>query len=433
MIGAYQQVFAVGGGGIGNEVLSARSLGQGAVGVAAQGEDLAAIYSNPAGLTNIKGVKASFGATWESIYGSYQSNAGNQTNTRLNDVAVPNAAIGGSSKDGKMGFGLALESPYGLETHWGKDSPLKYLATDSKLHMLFIDPAVAYRINPMFSIGAGADYVNVFNADLEKQLNVNNVNASLGAPTTTAPDGTSSLIGTGTNWGYHAGVLIEPNERHALGITYHSKIKLTVTGAANLTGLSGATAALFGGSSYSTSAYTDIFLPQNIQFGYAFKPTNKWTFEADAAWYDWYSSRDLNIRYNETNATRLAILTNSGAGNPTPYNWRDAWSFATGANYKYSDRLQLRGGFWYVPYAAPESTFSPAYNDLNRYGMAIGAGYDVTSNVTVDIAETVIFFGSRVINNNTGFTSTGDPTANPGGTFSDFANLLTANVTYKFR
>jgi long-subunit fatty acid transport protein len=103
-----------------------------------------------------------------------------------------------------------------------------------------------------------------------------------------------------------------------------------------------------------------------------------------------------------------------------------------GTNYKYNDRLQLRGGFWYVPYAAPESTFSPAETDLNRYGIALGAGYDITSHVTVDVAETVVLFGSRVINNNTGYTSTGDQTANPGGTFSDFANLLTANVTYKF-
>ena len=49
-----------------------------------------------------------------------------------------------------------------------------------------------------------------------------------------------------------------------------------------------------------------------------------------------------------------------------------------------------------MSHASPESTFSPAYNDLSRYGVAIGTGFDITSHVTLDIAETVIFFHSRV-------------------------------------
>jgi long-chain fatty acid transport protein len=405
-----QQLFAVGSGGIGNEVLSARSLGEGAVGVAGQGgDDPSVTYTNPAGLTNLKGTQVTIGATWESIYGSFQDNSGNQTSSRLNDVAVPNAAISSSFMDGKLAAGLSVESPYGLETHWGYDSTLRYNATDSKLHLIIISPALAYQINPTLSVGAGADYVNLFNADLEKRV------AQAGAS-----DANTYLMGTGTNWGYHAGVLIQPNDHHAFGITYHSKVIIQTIGSAGFTGLSGTLAAIFGGSTYSTSAWTNVYLPQNIQFGYAYKPNDKWTLEADTAWYDWYSTRDLNIRYAETNPVRLAVLN---AGNPTPYNWRDAWSLAAGANYKYSNRLQLRGGAWYQPYASPESTFSPAYNDLNRYGVAIGTGYDITPHVTVDIAETVVLFQSRVINNATGL---------PGGTFSDFANLLTANITYKF-
>ena len=205
-----QQLFAIGSGGIGNEVLSARELGQGATSVAGQNGDPSVAYSNPAGLTNLKGTIVTVGSSWESIHGNYQSNSGNQTSTRLNDIAVPNAAFSSSFMDGKVVAGLSVESPYGLESHWGADSPLKYMATDSTLRLLIISPALAYKINSMLSVGAGADYVNLFDADLEKHV-----------AQTGASDANESLMGTGTNWGYHAGILSSNpmNNTHSVSLT----------------------------------------------------------------------------------------------------------------------------------------------------------------------------------------------------------------------
>jgi len=429
ILSIYSHVFAAGSGGLGNEVLSARALGQGAVGVAGQNDDASVAYTNPAGLTNIKGTQITLGGTWENLHGSYQSNSGNQTDLRLNDIGVPNIAISQSFMDGKIGTGLAIEAPYGLETHWPGDSSLRYIATNSTLHLLFISPAVAYQINPMVSVGVGADYVKTLDATLEKHANVDDINTALGFPTVGAPDANSVLTGKASNWGYHAGVLFQPNEQHAFGLTYHSKIKLSINGSVTLSGLTGASATVFGGSDYSTSAYTDLFLPQNIQFGYAFKPTSQWTLEADAAWFDWYSVRDLNVRYAETNPVRLAVLT---TGNPTPETWRDTWNFATGANYKFNDQLQLRGGFWYLPYVVPESTFSPALLDLSRYAITAGAGYAFTPAITLDVAYNAVFLEKRIINNNVGLSSTGDPRSDISGTYNNFANLLALNLTYRF-
>jgi long-chain fatty acid transport protein len=305
-----------------------------------------------------------------------------------------------------------------------------------------ITPAIAYQVHPKVSVGAGVDYVNLFDAQLDRQVNVSAVNTSLGAPSL-SPDAVSSLRGSAADWGYHAGVVIQPTEQHSLGITYHSKQNLRVNGNVTLTGMSGMMATVFGGPNFSASAFTDVVLPANVQFGYAFKPNDKWLFEADTAWFHWSEGRDLNVRYptidptTVAGATQLAVLTNSGAGNPTQLSARDAWSANAGVNYKASDKWQFRGGFWYEPWVLPESTFSPAFADLTRYGVSTGAGYAITESVTIDAAYTAVFFHNRTINNSTQVNATGIPEgaiANTGtnGTYKDFANLVALNVTYRF-
>src|SRR5262249_48996999 len=143
---------------------------------------------------------------------------------------------------------------------------------------------------------------------------------------------------------------------------------------------------------------------------------------------------NLAVTYGETDPTKSALLN---VGNPEVFDPRDAWSFSTGANYKYSDRWQWRGGFWYEPWALPEQNFTPALADLSRYGISGGLGYSVTKNVTIDGAYTAVFFHNRHINNDLGTRTTGIPAGgvpalgipspDVSGTYKDFANLVALN------
>jgi len=392
--GMVSQSYAVGSAFISNEVMSARSAGQGYVGVAGQNNDPMAVYTNPAAMTALKGTQVTIGATLENIHGGYQDNAGNETKERVTNMGVPNLAVTQSFLDGKFVAGLSAQSVYGLETHWDANSPVAPYATNSRLGTIDISPAIAYQIHPMVSVGAGADYVNLFDAQLDGQP---------GVPPIVLDD----LRGQGTSWGYHAGIVVQPSEQHSIGIAYHSKVDLRVNGHLSLTtGLPAPYPAMV-----TTSAYTDLVLPENVQFGYAYKPTDRWMLEADTAWFHWSSAKDLDVR-----------LPVSGGNIVTPLDLRDAWSFATGVNYKATERLQVRSGFWYEPWAMPESTFSPAFMDLSRYGLSVGAGYGLTENLSVDAAYTAVFMHNRTINN----------AVAPAGTYSDFANLFVLNFTYRF-
>jgi len=375
-------------------------------------------------MTALKGTQATFGIQWENIHGSFTGNSGLETKERVTNVAVPNVSATQSYLEGKLAAGLSVQSPFGLETHWDGNSPMRYVATNSVLHLVYVTPAIAYQVHPKFSVGAGVDYINLFDAQLDREV------ATGGA------DGTASLRGQAASWSFHTGIVYQPTEQHAIGITYHNKVNLRVNGNVTLSGLSGAASGVFGSSTYSTSAYTDLVLPQNIQFGYAYKPNENWIFEADTAWYHWSEGRELNVRYAETDPTRLGVLTNGGASDPVPLTSRDAWSANAGVNYRVNNKWQVRTGFWYEPWALPESTFNPAFMDLSRYGVSVGAGYAIIESLTVDAAYTVLFFHNRTINNNVQANTSGIPDGFAGtgtnGTYKDFANLLALNFTYRF-
>jgi len=165
--------------------------------------------------------------------------------------------------------------------------------------------------------------------------------------------------------------------------------------------------------------------------GYAYKPSQRLMLEVDGAWYDWSVFRELNVRFPDATATQAAVLTNSGAGNPTPLRLVDSFNIAAGANYKLSETWQARGGLWYQPSMTPEDTFTPSIIDLSRYGLSAGFGYTV-GPVTLDAAYNVVFFHNRQVTNAVGLNSAGFAAADISGSYGNWANLVSVNATYRF-
>lgn len=428
--GSATRLHAIGAANIGNEVPSARAAGQGYVGVAAQNNDPTVAWSNPAGVIKLKGTQFAIGGHYENIHGSYETLSGSEYDAKVTHVFIPNASLTHLAMNGTIGLGITVQSPFGLETHWKGDSPLRYVATDSRLATAVLAPSMSFYLVPGLSIGGGPAYARLLNAQLDRKTQVDAINVALGGSAVGAGDGTSSLKGDGDGWGAHAGVLYEPNEHHALGATYRSKITMKAEGRVKLSGLAGTSAAVFGGSDYSTAVSADVTLPENLQLGYAYKPNQKWTWEVNTAWYGWSKIKQLSVRYEqETNPYRLAVLN---TGNPFPYQNRDAWSFATGVNYKRNDTWQYRGGFWYEPWAQAASQFTPAFMDLSRYGLSAGVGYEVTPALSIDAAYNAVFFAKRRIQNSVGASVTGNPAVDIDGEYDNFANLIALNLTYRW-
>ncbi len=442
---------ALGTSSYSSELISARSLGQGGTGVAGVHDDPISVYLNPAAMTAMKGTQATAGLSYVNARPVYRSGVASPgglgasyteagfnavSGARATSVVVPDFGVTTQLWDGRLAAGLAAVSPYGLETHFDGDSPIRYRATDARLRIVDITPAVAYKINEIFSVGGGLDYFRAVEGSLEKKINTKALNyglvlqatgnAGLAAALATGADANSRLYGTGDGWGYHLGTTIRPSENHQIGLVYHSAVKIRLKGNTQITGLSGTATSVFGGPDFQVNASAPLFMPQNLQIGYAWMPDAGTQVEIDASWYDYYSGRQLGVNYGQLTASQFAVL-NDPSANPLRFNPRKTINFGLGVNRKLSATWEGRIGAYYEAASLPENAFDPSFVDLPRYALTFGAGYQVAPSMTIDFAYNAIFFHGRSIN-------APDPnTLGSGysGNFNSFAHVVSLALTYR--
>ncbi|MCG3204847.1 MAG: hypothetical protein KCHDKBKB_01564 [Elusimicrobia bacterium] len=422
-------VFGLGSGGIANEVTSAEHLSQ-LLAITGSKNDPTTVYNNPASIGDLGKYSGTLGMMFYRFSAERTGSNGTSDKMKTGYPIVPNMAATYGWGDGKYGFGIAVLSPFGLETEWSDTSNVRYVATKSTLKMVDITPAFSYRPSEKMALGLGVDYFWTMDADLQKKANVDVINTAVGFPTAGSSDANSRLSGDGSQWGYHAGMLFNPSPSHTIGLAYHSEVKTKIEGDLEITGLSGASASagVFGGTDYKTPVRTDLFYPQHVQFGYKYSRENKWEAGFNLAWYDWSSNKELAINLPNATATQRAL-----AGAPVPLDWRDVWSASIGGNYRFTETWKLNAGAYYIPAVYPESTFSPAVPDMNKIGLSIGPSYSKNS-WSIDTVYNPIFYKTTTINNNLGQSQNGGlAAADISGEYKAMIHILGVNVRYNFR
>lgn len=426
------QLLAVGSGGISNEVPSTEYLGN-LLAITGSKSDPTIGYSNPAAVGDIGRFSAAAGLTYFNFSAERSGNNGTSDKMKTTNALVPNFGAVGQIGNERWGWGFAVVSPYGLQTEWSGTSNVRYVATKSKINMVDITPAVSYRPSEKFAGGFGIDYFLTFDASLEKKAPVDAINTgicndvpALCPPTSGASDANSKLSGDGEQWGYHAGFLINPTPSHTFGLAYHSEVKTKIEGDLELTGLAGASTVVFGGTDYKTPVRTDLFYPQNVQFGYKYSRGDKWEAGVNLAWYDWSSNKQFTLVLPNATAGQQSII-----GAPIPLNWRDVWSGTVGGFYRFSEMWKLNAGAYYLPAVYPESTFSPAVPDMNKIGLSIGPSF-TKGAWSVDSVYNPLFYKSTKINNNIGQSSTGLPSADISGEYKAMIHIVGLSVKYKY-
>lgn len=419
--------FAVGASGFSTQLVGAKALGQGNA-FAGEADDPSALYFNPAGITQLKGTQLSVGGA-AIVPFTDRTNATDVNGAAVPDdhmkrelSIIPNFYLTQSAPWGndKVSIGVGLTSPYGITTEWAPTSSVRYITTTSKFEMVNVNPSVAYKVTPELSLGAGADYVNLYNTVAQNQINQSFDNA---------PDGTTKLSGHGSGWGYNVGALYKPVEKHSFGLGYRSQVRIPIKGSVELSNLSTTFQSIFGGANYSATATSSVILPASILAGYAFKPTEKWTLLADYEWTQWNVFQSQSVAVNETDPTRRAVLTGDPSSNVTtqPRNWHNVSAFGVGANFKQNDAWQWRGGYAYFQKTVPNDTFSPDVPDATNHLLTAGFSWSWES-IILDFAFNAYIYPSRSVNNTVG----NNVGASVNGTYKTFAPAIALNLTYKF-
>lgn len=374
------------------------AMGQGNAFVA-EANDPSALYYNPAGITQLRRPEVYFATVVNAPDREYHGPHGafSQTNHRLYHAGSTYLVV---PLHERVVMGVGVFAPFGLGTAWPPGWSGRYLTTLSRLKTYNLNPALAVKLWPNFSLAAGFDAL-YGKVELKRQLPV-----MVGQ--TPLSDGEAALSGDGTGFGFNVGALYEPWPGIKLGLSYRSKIPVNLKGDLHTT-LPPPLPAL-----PVTSGSARLDLPPSLTFGLCLSRWQPLTFNFDVTWTGWSTFDRLKIDLDRA-------LPGNGLLTRTlvfPKNWRDAWAWRWGASYQVKENLKVRAGYIYDKTPVPADTLDPQVPDNDRHIFTVGGDLKI-SRFTLGLAYNYIYMEPRTKNNALGLNGRPLP---PG---------LQANGTYK--
>ena len=320
----------------------------------ATADNASAIYYNPAGITQLHGLNLRAGAYGIYIRPTYDSPAGSSFANEKTLQAAPQFFATYGFQDSKLSLGLGIYAPYGLSLRWPQDTGFRTLGIESSLTYLSINPVLAWRITPTFSVGAGLT-INYADAELK---------SGLAWPTQASDE--FKFRGSGWDVGYNLGALWKVSEQVSLGASFRSSTTITLDGHTTYRN----DAAIGGIPAFSeqrVDAQADVHFPWNAVAGISYRPTPKWNLEFDADYTDWSSMDTVTIHQGSGPLLPRDI--------PSELNWKPAWYYKAGATRYLDDGWSISAGYIYAQNAIPDSHYTPLVADSDKHFVNIGIGH----------------------------------------------------------
>ncbi len=384
-------VFAVGSSGFENASYSAKTLSQ-ANAVIARPQDPSTVLFNPAGLVDLPGVQVMGnlqGLDFRVFHKNNLTGDHNQNTGKL--LLIPSffmSANPGELLDNRAAFGLSMNAPFGFSSKFPSIGMARYNGYNNYLKMLATTMSGAFRLSDNLSVGAGA--TNYWVYKYGQILNYPNANI---LSTPGLRDGRAVLETDGFGWGWNIGILAKPHPKHHLGFSFRSKADVDVNGRVLIDDLvSGLAQGYDTAPHFQSGAHSQLHLPQNFTWGYAYVPSDKWSVEFDLGLTGWSTFKEQDYDFDRNNATLRGLGT-------IPRDYNNTWSFHWGGHRQVSERMDLQGGFFFYDDAAPKKHVDNFLPDADRYGWTFGSSYQFTDRLSVDFNYIFILYASRRISN----------------------------------
>lgn len=329
-------------------------MGVASAGAAAVARDAGTVYFNPAGMTRFERPQLLLGSqitiidTKFSDKGSrslFRGGNGNQAGTVLPVLGMYYTR--GLCKNLKTG--LSINSSYGGSFNYGRTWKGRYMCQRVFLPILEINPALAYKISPCWSIGAG------FVAQWGYFANAFALNpAVFGGNPLTDQDGRAEINMDSFAYGFNVGVLYELSSCTRLGLTYRSKLRHNFTGRLLIEGP----------SRVFLNVDTLIKFADYVIGSIYHQLTCKVALLASLGWERW-------------SVFDRTLLTSDDLGSfNIPRNWNNTWHGAIGIEYRWCDPLLLQAGFSYDSSPTKASDRLPDLPIDRQLRYSVGAIYE---------------------------------------------------------
>ncbi len=390
-------------GGLAIGTQSGSGTGNAFAGGGASAEDASTVWYNPAGMTVLpKGtqfavaahlINPSFNFTNTGSTGPVYAAAGATDGGNGGDwVAIPQGFVATSLGD-KWRVGLAFNTPFGLKTEYDPLWRGRFTAQKSELKTFNLNLGVAYKINDVVSIGAGASFQRL-------QLGFNSASAA----------GTAEIKASDNSSGFNLGALFQLTPDSRVGLAYRSAINFQPTGSVTFSGAPGLNSSITAGLTEPETASISVFS--------AVSP--RWDVMGDITWTRW--SRVKSVPFVRTSLAPGAVVST------LTFNWSDTLRYSVGGNYKMNDSWKFRAGAAYDETPTNDIDRTSRIPDQNRLWLAIGAQYRISKAAALDFGYAHEFIKTATVNNAV--------TGVPGRLIGEFSNssvdILSVQYTHSF-
>ncbi len=323
---------------------------------AATADNASAIYYNPAGIAQLDGTDIRAG-----LYGIYldpsftppsgAANSGNTYHITKHMAGVPQFFYTHTLEGSPLSYGLGIYSPFGLGVKWPQDTGFRAVAIKGSLAYIRINPVVALKLAPNFSIAAGAT-ANYGNIELEEGLRA------------TEKPFVNFFRFQGEGWtaGYNLGLLWQPHEKVSMGLSFRSPTTITMSGRTEFERQPVIPAT-------NLSAKANFKFPLTAVVGLSYRPTLKWNLEFDADYTDW-SSLGVVTLHQQAKAPFPV-----GKDFQIALDWQPSWLYEFGATRYFESGWHASAGYVYNENSVPDAFYTPLAADLDRHFFSVGAGF----------------------------------------------------------
>ena len=366
-------------------------------GAAAGGSGISSMFWNPATIT-----QAGAGLTTEShaalILGNIEIHAQpgstlvgapfnlNPNSGNIAQGALVPASYGAYRLSPSVVIGASLNSPFGLVT---KPDNLPWAGQIQAL----TSSIKTYNLN----VVAGIQLGNGFSVGIGPQVQL--ITGRLTAVANAAGTASSILEADDIAVGATAGVHWQAGPGTSIGLGYRSRLGHKLEGDVTVTGAPGA-----------GPVEADVNLPDIVTFSIRQALNQKLSLAGSVEWSNWSELQRLRVVCQGAGGVcpgaGVAIQNSSLA-------WKDGWMVALGGEYIYSDAMTLRAGLAYekspIRDASERTLRTP---DVDRIWASMGASYQLSPKMTIDLAYTHIFGKTSPVDRTEGVRVVGEVEAN---------------------
>lgn len=353
---------------------SISGMGTGFAGRSSSADDASTVFGNPAGMSRIKRQEVTGGIAAIDASSDIKDAQGAHPGTNKGDM-VPFTAVpmGYYVKpiDDHWAFGLGVYAPFGLITDYENGFQGAGFGSKSEVKVVTFQPTVSYAFNDKVSIGFGPT--------------INRIGGTLESDVPLFGDTHVKIKGDDVALGYNFGVLVQATDTTRVGLTYHSKVKYKIEGHTDISAGANSPSALLKSNRYDASL--KIETPESVDFSVTQQLTDAWTLYAGSTWTRWSRLKDITVNNDGVTAAQGGALSPALFGTITEeQNWHDTWAYAIGTSYQLNKQWVLRTGLSFDQSPTNNTDRSPRIPTGDRTIFSLGAGYNVTDDLTIDVA-----------------------------------------------